>query len=94
MFDLKTREAIWVDVDLNSLSIRTPNMVETNIASTENVIRAMLSLDNKPTLHDLLEMHAIARGEIVENEQNANIIYSLTEGLLPDINNINSNYLI
>jgi hypothetical protein len=95
LFDLHTREAIWVDVELDGLNVRVPNNIENSSISTENVVRALTSLDNKTNLYELLELHGASRGELVENKEDADTVFSLTEGILPtDINKINSELII
>lgn len=99
IFDLKTKEAIWCDLVTKSNitwnGYLVGNNVEANKASIEQVLKAILSLDNKPTLHGLLSLHAKARGVVVEKRKEADIVFGLEGDVTPrDINIINSNYLV
>ena len=74
---------------------RGGNNVESNKASIEQVLKAITSLDNKPTLYDLFSLHQMARGTIVPEKEMANTVFDLEDGIGPrDINTINSEYLI
>ena len=94
-FDLKTREAIWVDLTTKMNRAWGGNNVESNRASIEQVLKAITSLDNKPTLHDLFSLHQMARGQLVAEEDMANTVFGLESGIGPrDINTINSEYVV
>jgi hypothetical protein len=57
------------------------------------IAQAMENL-NKPTLYDLLEMHAQARGTLVQNKEESQTVFSEHEGLTPyDSDEIISKYL-
>lgn len=98
IIDLKTKEIIWVDLVTNGSQFDTGhygtsgNNVESNKASIQDVLKAITSLDNKSTLHDLLTIHGDARGEIVDDEEEADIVYTVT--FAKNINEINSDYLV
>lgn len=92
LFDLKTREAIWVDV-VGKSGDYFFNNIESNKVSTEEILKSLV-LMQKPNLYDLFSLHAESRGNIVKNKKEADTIFSLEEGVTPyDINEINSNYL-
>jgi hypothetical protein len=102
IFDLEERQAILVDLATKSRDIwehggrryRVGNNLEANLATIEDTVEAMVSLDNKTTLQDLFEMHAESRGEIVENKEDADIIFAIDDGITPyDISVINSEYV-
>jgi hypothetical protein len=49
---------------------------------------------NKPDLYDLFRMHAEARGEFVDNIEDADTVFSIEEGITPfDTDVIVSEYL-
>jgi len=50
---------------------------------------------NKISLYQLFEMHGVARGEIVEHKEQADTLFSLTEGITPyHINKINADFIV
>lgn len=94
VFDLKTREAVWCDLTTKGRSHWGGNNIESNKASTEQILRAITSLDNKPTIYDLITLHGKSRGMIVDTPKEADVIFGIDEGITPrDINVINSEYL-
>jgi len=102
IFDLKTREAIWVDLITKRSEMfndyKVGNNVEANRASIEQVLKSIVSLDNKPTLYDLFSLHQLARGTLVPEKEMAWKVFDLEDGIKSigprDINVINSEYLI
>lgn len=99
VFDLKEREAIWCDLgtkkNIDWSERLVGNNVEANRASIIDVLRSIISLDNKPTLYDLLSLHGTARGALVEKKKGADIKFGLEGDVTPkDINVINSEYLV
>lgn len=67
IFDVVERQVIWVDIALT----RNPswyNNVAGNLYGIQLSLRALVDL-NKPTLYDLLLLHAEARGKIVEQPE-------------------------
>lgn len=94
VFDLETREAIYVDLATPRNANWGGNNVESNFASIQDVLRAVTNLGNKPTLHDLFTMHALARGEVVANKADADAVFSIDEGVTPyDVNKINAEFM-
>jgi len=99
VFDLETREAVWCDLAHNERSGSIgPINLESNKATTTDLLEAMLSLENKPTLHQLFRLHAEARGtEFVDKAEDADTVFSweVAEGKITpyDIDVINSEYL-
>lgn len=81
ILDLKKREVIWCDLALK----RHPdfyNNVEGNESGLVAMGRAMTSTV-KPTLYDLFQLHALARGELVGAESEADSIFALDQGITP-----------
>lgn len=103
MFDLKTREAIWMDMTTNADRFDTNNYgtsgncVDANRATIKEMIEAFTSLDNKVTLDELLRLHASVRGELVDKREDADFVASFDDDadLTPyDIIRINSEFII
>lgn len=104
IFDLVDRKAIWVDLTSPPRWSSegsfgrwgtSCNNVETNRATVEETIEAMVSMANKVSLYELFEIHARSRGEIVKNREDADVVFSLFEGdITPfNIDVINAEYL-
>ena len=93
LFDLFTREAIWVDVTTQPLR-NQPINVENTKASDRDVCEAIVRMDNKVSLHDLFKLHADARGTLVKDKEDADIVFSLDGDITPfNIATINSEYM-
>jgi len=103
MFDLETREAIWVDVNTNSRRFDTSqygvsgNNVENNKATISDMMEAFTSLENKITLGELFMLHAMTRGEVVKNRSDAEFVFGMDDEA--DVNPfnvtvINSDYVV
>lgn len=95
IFDLKERKIIYSDLSTIKRDHHWGNNIESNKASSEQVIESMLTLDNKVNLYELFAIHASVRGNIVENKEDADIVFSFDGDITPkDINIINSEYII
>ena len=73
IIDLKTRRAIWCDLDLKS----NPRFA-VNVANNQkgvSVTCAAIAHLKKPSLHTLLALHAKARGKVVEKLEEAESIF-------------------
>lgn len=95
VFDLVERKAIWCDLNTPmSPAWGVPNNVETNQASIEAVLEAIVTSASKLSLYDLFRLHAEGRGELVSEKDEAEQVFSLDEGITPyDLNLIASEYL-
>lgn len=95
MFDLKTREAIWLDLSGDARSGWRGRTAVSNRAQTEDIVRMYAeSPDRKMTLHELFTLHAMSRGDVVDDRSEADVVFSVDEGVTPfDINAINGEYL-
>lgn len=93
ILDLVERTVIWTDLSLT----RHPdyyNNVEGNQKGMVLIGKAMTSL-RKPDLYDLFMLHSRARGEFVDTADQADIIFSLENGVTPfDIELIMSEYIV
>jgi stress response protein SCP2 len=89
MFDLKTLEVIYCD-----LGSEHGRNIE-NSKKTSHALRGIIE-PAKPTMRDLLELHVIARGKVVADKEDADIVFSLTDGITPfkDVDYINSELLV
>ncbi len=103
IFDLVERKAICVDLATKRSygdgmfgSTRFGgNNVESNRASIQETLEVMTSINNKTTLHELMTLHAEARGKIVADKDKADVVFSLHEGITPyDVTEINSEYVV
>lgn len=94
VFDLLEREAVWTDLSTSDIRTFFGNNVRSNRASIENVLESIVTSANKVSLYELFELHAQARGNIVETQEEAEKVYSLYEGTTPfNIMEINSEYI-
>lgn len=94
VFDLQERKVIWVDLATHHSTQVNGNSVESNKANINNVLEAVCTLDNKPTLYDLFSIHGTARGEVVTDREDADIVFAWDGDITPkDISVINSEYL-
>lgn len=92
IFDLQERKVIWTDLGLS----HHPDY-QNNVRNSMNGLmlmgKAMTSL-HKPSLHELFELHATARGTIVAEKEEADVIFSLEEGITPfDMETIMADFL-
>lgn len=93
IFDLKERKAIWTDLG-ESDNFTRPNNVENNAVSIKNVVEALTTKSNKISLYELFYMHAMAAGEIVEDREDADIVFAWDGDVKPsDISVIGSDYI-
>lgn len=92
-FDLQTREAIWVDLSTGrARSGYWGNNVESNRAPIEKTVEAIVSMDNKVSLYELLSLHAQARGELVASPEDADVVFTAKDTPF-DVMTINSDYV-
>ncbi|RLV95817.1 hypothetical protein JA1_000791 [Spathaspora sp. JA1] len=98
MFDLNTREVIWLDVPTTP-KVYLWNDLNHNINATKETLKAYLELPLiKVNMKELVELHVEAAGgsaTIVESREDANFIVGLGEGDLDvyDFATINSNWI-
>lgn len=79
--DLEKREVIWTDLALKSQP-QFANTAYGNRKGMADMGKALATLV-KPNLYDLFYIHAVARGELVEDKNEAETIFSLEEGIPP-----------
>ena len=94
IFDLVERKAIWADMSTSTSYQYYGNNVESNRASIIDTTEAIIDNSNKVSLFELFTLHGLGRGGIVENKEEADTVFSFTEGVTPyDISVINSEYV-
>jgi len=95
VFDLVERKAIWADLNTTNNYYYGGNNIESNRASIAESLEAIVTNANKVSLYELFTLHGESRGEIVDIKEEADIIFSISEGITPyNISIINSEYLI
>lgn len=96
VFDLATREIIWVDtcVTVGAQGYYYGNNVRNNKSAITILLQSICEL-KKPNLHDLFTLHALASNAIlVKDKSNADTIFSINDGITPfDIDTIIAKYL-
>lgn len=76
IFDIVERRFIWCDMTLSARFLRrSANNLERNLKGATITCCGMVNL-NKPDIYDLVMLNALARGEITENREDADIIFS------------------
>ncbi|MEM7474296.1 MAG: TerD family protein [Planctomycetota bacterium] len=74
--DAETRQIYWADLGLKSLS--QINNASKNSVGFSQIGKAIVGI-RKPALYDLLSMHAEARGEVVEQAEEADTRFQLRD---------------
>lgn len=77
IFDVKTREFIWCDMQLARLlrdACGHVNNLEDNVTGTTATCFALANM-RKPTVYDVIRLNAEARGEVTEDRNRADIIF-------------------
>ncbi|MFC7677358.1 cytoplasmic protein [Paenibacillus sp. GCM10028914] len=93
ILDLVERTVIWTDLSLTRLPYYYNN-VEGNQKGIVLMGKAMTTL-RKPDLYDLFMLHAKARGEHVDTADQADVIFSVENGVTPyDIELIMGEYMV
>lgn len=92
VLDLQQRTVIWCDLALT----RNPNYynnVEGHQTGISLLGKAMTTME-KTNLYDLFRLHALARGQLVEQEDEAETVFSPQRGITPwDIETIIASFL-
>ncbi|NQZ06424.1 MAG: cytoplasmic protein, partial [Algicola sp.] len=95
VFDLVERTAIWVDMKTRCNEEFGGNNVASNRATISQKTKAIVCSDNKLSLYELFQLHVAGRGELVQNKEDAQTVFSLYQGTGPfDVNEINAEYLM
>jgi stress response protein SCP2 len=75
VFDLKTKEFVWCDLSGNGHCGFRGNSIECNLKGTIVSCYAAVNL-RKPSLYDAIALNAVARGVVVNDRNEADVIFS------------------
>jgi stress response protein SCP2 len=92
IIDLVDRKVIWVDSTMGL----DDNYISHTVASSRGTIQLLgqaFANTKKPNLHDLLSLHAIARGTLVQNESKADVVFSVKDGTPFELDRIASEFM-
>ena len=91
IYDVETNEIIWCDMGVTN-NLTTKN-VENTLTSAVSACYACVN-NKTPNLYDVLYLNAVARGEVVNNKQDADVVFDTNDGITPyDIDVIVANFL-
>ena len=79
--DIVDKKVIWTDLALKANPIHSNNL-HSNMSSLTILAKAMTSL-KKPNLYDLFKLHVSARGELTDNIEEAETVFSEKDGITP-----------
>ncbi len=92
IIDLEKREVIWTDLAMTAY-ISMQNNVFSNLSSMSLMQYAMTE-KHFPNLYDLFALHIQARGEQVDDQNQADTIFAVDQGIRPtDLDNILANFI-
>jgi hypothetical protein len=74
LFDVQEREVIWLDMEGTSSVMNGGNNVASNKASIGQLATMAVNFKNL-SLYDLMKLHAESRGTVVENQEEADIVF-------------------
>ena len=91
LIDLVDGSIKWLDLSLTK-QMNYQNNLEAN---GSNVAKLAYAMNEKefPNLYELLELHARGRGQIVDDEEKADIVFSVKENTPYDIETILADFL-
>lgn len=91
IIDVDNREVVWADLTIPaSFSV---NNVESSKNRITVSVKSMLNMI-KPNMYDLAMLHVLARGELVSSKEEADVVFSLTEGITPyDVDVVMGEYI-
>lgn len=99
VIDVVNREVIWGDLALNNdprqgyAYARSGRNVE-NMKGSVTLMGKSITSVKKATIHELMTLHASARGKIVDSKEDADIVVSMDGNITPfDIEKIMGEYL-
>lgn len=91
VYDVRKNRMIWIDTSYGNSAICSNAL--NNSDAIGMVLQSWLKT-TKPNLYDLFEMHAKARGTMVNKKEEANQVFSVHEGVTPyDFDLIASEYM-
>ena len=74
VFDIEKMQGIWLDLAITKTP-RFKNNVENNFNTTTSLIESILESE-RFNIYDLLMLHVANRGELVDNENDADVVFS------------------
>lgn len=94
VYDVENHEMIWLDAPVTGTIGNGPVNTVTFGNNYTNIVRGLLNA-SYPQFSTLIEIHCIARNaEIVDTPEEADVIFSLDQGITPfSVEEINSNWL-
>ena len=96
IFDCVKKEVIWCDMNLSLDGCHSRcwgNNVESNLYGVAATCYSMVNM-SKPNLYDLIDLHIRARGLRVDNKEDADVIFDVSDGITPfDLDVFMSEYL-
>ncbi|ATE72212.1 TerD family protein [Lysobacter capsici] len=91
VLDLETDRIVWTDIGLGGFP--RWNNAANHLSGISLILRAMTALAT-PDLRTLFELHARARGELVDSPEQADTVFSMSEGITPfDLDRIRAEFL-
>ena len=81
IFDVEKREFIWADFTNNG-QFRFCNNIESNSQGINKIAKSIFEL-NRMSLYELIELNVKGRGELIDNKEEANLIFDMEEGIKP-----------
>lgn len=96
IIDLEKRQIIWCDVSIDkkfTIYGYVPNNIENQINSVQANMISMIYL-RKTSIYTLLKLHALGRGKLVDNPDDADKIFSVQNGTHTDLDTLMGEYLI
>jgi hypothetical protein len=92
ILDLQTRQVVWTDLGLKAIPSYAINL-ENNLSGITLIGMAMTTLE-KATLYELFELHAQARGTLVDKAEAAETVFAEHQGITPfDIEKIMAEFM-
>lgn len=83
IFDCVEKCFIWCDTTLDNKKIAMPNCVETHLTTTSLLCQHLANMfKTKPSLYELCLDNAFARGQVVTNIEEADLVFSNDSSLL------------
>ncbi len=74
LFDIQEREVIWLDMEGQSQTFSGGNNIASNKASLKQIATMAVNFKNL-SLYDLLKLHGESRGSLVNNKEDADVIF-------------------
>jgi len=91
VIDLQENKVIWCDLSISNNNGWT-NTVATNEKSINMMVKSILEM-HKPNLYDLLEMHAMSHGTLVDDKNDADVVWDEESGIQFETERIASEFL-